>query len=284
MYDDAMDGMSALLLRRTKPSGLLYVGQLHGRSFRPAMEHLACFVGGMLALGAKSSTDFQSARAQRDWKHAKGIAYTCFNVRPGERERERVCVCVRERERERKIVWQNELCSDTRSVCCPPFPGRSLHFPFLSLSLSSPLQMYDRMPSGLSAEWASMGDGNVEITAPANAAYYILRPEAAETLFVLHQLTGHPIYREWGWKMFRAIEIHCKTKWGYGNYPDVRDANRQPDNRAETFFLAETMKYLFLLQEPEGEGVGGVPLDKYVFNTEAHPMSIWDDSKSNFGK
>ena len=41
---------------------------------------------------------------------------------------------------------------------------------------------------------------------------------------------------------------------------------------------------LFLLQEPEGEGVGGVPLDKYVFNTEAHPMSIWDDSKSNFGK
>jgi len=30
--------------------------------------------------------------------------------------------------------------------------------------------------------------------------------------------------------------------------------------------------------------VGGVPLDKYVFNTEAHPMSIWDDSKSNFGK
>ena len=100
MYDDAMDGMSALLLRRTKPSGLLYVGQLHGRSFRPAMEHLACFVGGMLALGAKSSTDFQSARAQRDWKHAKGIAYTCFNVRPGERERE--CVCERERERERR--------------------------------------------------------------------------------------------------------------------------------------------------------------------------------------
>ena len=83
MYDAAMDGMTSLLLRRTKPSGMLYVGQLHGRSFRPAMEHLACFVGGMLALGAKTegAGDLTSPRAQRDWKNAKGIAYTCFQVR-----------------------------------------------------------------------------------------------------------------------------------------------------------------------------------------------------------
>jgi hypothetical protein len=67
------------------------------------------------------------------------------------------------------------------------------------------------MPSGLSAEWMQMGDGAREISAPANSAYYILRPEAAETLFILHQLTGHPVYREWGWKMFQAIEQHCKT-------------------------------------------------------------------------
>jgi mannosyl-oligosaccharide alpha-1,2-mannosidase len=66
-------------------------------------------------------------------------------------------------------------------------------------------------------------------------------------------------------------------RYGYGNYPDVRDAGRKPDNRAETFFLAETMKYLFLLQEPAGEGAGGVPLDKYVFNTEAHPLKMFEE-------
>jgi len=33
---------------------------------------------------------------------------------------------------------------------------------------------------------------------PGRAPFYILRPEAAESLFILHQLTGNPIYREWG--------------------------------------------------------------------------------------
>jgi mannosyl-oligosaccharide alpha-1,2-mannosidase len=42
----------------------------------------------------------------------------------------------------------------------------------------------------------------------------------------------------------------------------------------ESFFLAETMKYLYLSQDPD------MPIDlkKYVFNTEAHPMKIFDDS------
>ena len=28
--------------------------------------------------------------------------------------------------------------------------------------------------------------------------------QAAETLFVLHQLTGHPVFRQWGWDMFQV--------------------------------------------------------------------------------
>ena len=27
-----------------------------------------------------------------------------------------------------------------------------------------------------------------------------------------------------------------------------------------------------------GEGSGGIPLDKYVFNTEAHPLSIFPEN------
>jgi endoplasmic reticulum Man9GlcNAc2 1,2-alpha-mannosidase len=38
----------------------------------------------------------------------------------------------------------------------------------------------------------------------------------------------------------------------------------------ETFFLGETLKYFYLLF---GEN-DVLPLDKYVFNTEAHPLPI----------
>jgi len=34
----------------------------------------------------------------------------------------------------------------------------------------------------------------------------MLSPETAESLFVLHQVTGNPIYREWGWQIYQAIE------------------------------------------------------------------------------
>ena len=65
------------------------------------------------------------------------------------------------------------------------------------------------------------------------APFNILRPEAAESLFILHQLTGNPLYREWGWEMFSALEKHCKTQWGYGAFPDVRDPSRSAEDRME---------------------------------------------------
>lgn len=39
-------------------------------------------------------------------------------------------------------------------------------------------------------------------------------------------------------------------------------------DKMETFFLGETLKYFYLLFSDESV----VPLDKYVFNTEAHPL------------
>lgn len=43
----------------------------------------------------------------------------------------------------------------------------------------------------------------------------------------------------------------------------------------ESFFLAETMKYLYLAQFPEKK----IDLTEWVFNTEAHPMKIWSGKK-----
>ena len=43
----------------------------------------------------------------------------------------------------------------------------------------------------------------------------------------------------------------------------------------QSFFLAETLKYLYLLFSPTTV----IPLDEWVFNTEAHPLKIvpWKD-------
>ena len=115
-------------------------------------------------------------------------------------------------------------------------------------------EMYARMPTGIAPEYVTFnkngGGAGADFSPGASAGFYILRPETVESLFVLHQLTRDPIYREWSRKIFEAIEKHCKTSVGYGALPDVRSSNRRPDDRMESFFLAETLKYLYLIQDP----------------------------------
>jgi mannosyl-oligosaccharide alpha-1,2-mannosidase len=45
------------------------------------------------------------------------------------------------------------------------------------------------------------------------------------------------------------------------------------DNQQQSFFLAETLKYLYLLYASSDV----IPLDSYVFNTEAHPLPVLPD-------
>lgn len=53
----------------------------------------------------------------------------------------------------------------------------------------------------------------------------------------------------------------------------LRQVSRDPpdqDDMMQSFFLAETLKYLYLLFSPDDL----MSLDKWVFNTEAHPLKI----------
>mmetsp|Transcript_28934 Transcript_28934/g.52961 ORF Transcript_28934/g.52961 Transcript_28934/m.52961 type:complete len:133 (-) Transcript_28934:729-1127(-) len=128
--------------------------------------------------------------------------------------------------------------------------------------------MYARSKSGLSPEYVKFDSAKDDFV-KGHAPYYILRPETSETLFILYHLTKDPVYREWGWEIFQAIEEHCKTDAGYAAIRDV-DTMKQ-DNRMESFFLAETLKYLYLLQDDNNEID---LLNTHVFNTEAHPLRL----------
>ena len=94
----------------------------------------------------------------------------------------------------------------------------------------------------------------------------MLRPETLESLFILYRLTGDKKYQEYGWDIFQAIEKHTKiSTGGYSSLNNVKDPKQGFRDKMESFFLGETLKYLFLLLSD----VDIVPLDKFVFNTEA---------------
>ena len=132
-------------------------------------------------------------------------------------------------------------------------------------------QMYARMNTGISPEFVQFESGN-DFVPGRGAPHYLLRPEAFESFFILNHLTGDPVYREWGWEAFQSIEKYCKTNIAYGELSNVADPNGKPRDKMESFFLAETLKYLYLLQDPDTEID---LLNRHVFNTEAHPMRIF---------
>jgi len=53
---------------------------------------------------------------------------------------------------------------------------------------------------------------------------------------------------------------------------DATSSSPVKDDVQQSFFLAETLKYLYLIFSPDSV----IPLDRYVFNTEAHPLPIID--------
>lgn len=60
---------------------------------------------------------------------------------------------------------------------------------------------------------------------------------------------------------------------GYTSINNVRDPKYpSPRDKMESFFLGETLKYLYLLFSDDPNLLS---LDAFVFNTEAHPLPIW---------
>jgi endoplasmic reticulum Man9GlcNAc2 1,2-alpha-mannosidase len=94
MYDHAMDGVKEHLVGHSQPSGLTYVGELHsgvGSQLSPKMDHLVCFLGGNLVLGATEGKSLVSIRGGKnskvmserqleDLKLGEEITASCFEI------------------------------------------------------------------------------------------------------------------------------------------------------------------------------------------------------------
>jgi len=93
-------------------------------------------------------------------------------------------------------------------------------------------------------------------------------PELIESAYYLYHKTKDERYREMGRIIFNDIVRYSKKGVGFVDVINVETL--ETSDRMETYFLAETLKYLYLLfldKDP-------IDHDSMVFNTEAHPLKM----------
>ncbi|KAI8076466.1 glycoside hydrolase [Gilbertella persicaria] len=99
---------------------------------------------------------------------------------------------------------------------------------------------------------------------------YDLRPETIESIFYYYRLTGDKKYKDLAWELYMSIHRYARAKAGYSR---INDVNRMPatlQDFQESFFFAETLKYLYLIFVDKD----CISLNDFVFNTEAHPFKL----------
>ncbi|PAV22655.1 glycoside hydrolase family 47 [Pyrrhoderma noxium] len=249
MYTESMDAVIKHLVQRSKLTGITYTAELiperrQGGDMMwrlvPKQDHLVCFLGGSLMLGATQARALVdevsvpphpselSPEGKRDWRIGVELIRTCMETHK------------------------------TKTGLAPEIAHFRLPNDGLERTAGAPLDWYIK--------------GAKPGAPPPLDARYILRPETVESLFIAYRLTGERRYREYGWQIFEAIEKHCKIETG--GYAAVLNVDELPvthEDKMETFLLSETLKYLYLLFADADT----IPLSKYVLNTEAHPLPIF---------
>ncbi|XP_018324455.1 ER degradation-enhancing alpha-mannosidase-like protein 3 isoform X2 [Agrilus planipennis] len=97
-----------------------------------------------------------------------------------------------------------------------------------------------------------------------------LRPEFLESTYFLFKATNDPYYLEVGKNVLKSLQKYARVPCGYAAVNDVR-TGRQED-RMDSFVLAETFKYLFLLFADDDDLI--LNLDEFLFTTEGHLLPL----------
>jgi mannosidase alpha-like ER degradation enhancer 2 len=95
---------------------------------------------------------------------------------------------------------------------------------------------------------------------------YVLRPEAIESAYYLYRLTGEERYRAMGSVMVDSLLRYTRAATGFAALRSV--VTKEQRDQMESFFLAETLKYAYLLFAPPET----LDFRAVIFNTEAHPI------------
>ncbi|KKK22660.1 hypothetical protein P175DRAFT_0426760 [Aspergillus ochraceoroseus IBT 24754] len=252
MYEDAiMPIKERLLFRPMTKDGqdILFSGNINTASVSgqkkidPQAEHLKCFLGGTVGISAKvfnRPEELSIARKLTDgciWAYdimATGIMPETLYLSPCENQDD--------------CPWDEQKWhKDVRSR----IPQRAQ----IEETDSAILEFIQK--TGLPPGVTEITDGR-----------YMLRPEAIESVFVMYRITGDKKLQDAAWRMFKNIDKVTRTKYAHAAIGDVRNPKPVQLDYMESFWLAETLKYFYLIFS----GPDVISLDEYVLNTEAHPF------------
>ncbi|XP_053987143.1 endoplasmic reticulum mannosyl-oligosaccharide 1,2-alpha-mannosidase [Hylaeus volcanicus] len=218
LRDDYLLGISGTqkhLVKRTANNKYIFIAELVGanKEIRPKMDHLTCYLGGTLALGAHHGLPSDHMDL------ANEIVKTCYQT----------------------------------YAIQPTFLAPEItYFNIQNVEGEKSLDMYVKM----------------------NDAHNLLRPEFIESLFYMWYFTGNKTFQDWGWQIFQAFENYTKVEKGYTSIGNVRNVqNTRQQDLTESFWFAETLKYLYLLFDDTRQLVD---LDRWIFNSEGHPLPVYE--------
>lgn len=258
MWDEVLDGIKKYLITYTRHSSLTVLAERPSgldQSLSPKMDHLVCFMPGTIALavtGGKSVAEAKS-RLGSEWtaQHDENLQLA---------------------EELMKTCWG--MYKTTATGLAPEIAY---------FNIDSPPRSYDPSIKSADIDWHSTTDtdwkGDYDIH--SNDVHNLQRPETVESLFYMYRITRDLKYRAWGWEMFQAFENYSKVldddnvKYAYTSLGNINKLPPPQRDNMESFWLAETLKYFYLLFSDEDF----FPLDTVVINTEAHFLPRFEMGK-----
>ena len=196
---------------------------------KPQGQHLGCFVGGMVGIGSKIFDRPDELAIARQLVDGCIWAYDSMptGIMPE--------------------VLSMVSCRDPPSC---PWDEQEWHNGIPRVSWKDEEKSFANDQEHL--EYTIKRQGLVPGITDIEDRRYILRPEAIESVFILYRMTGDPALLEAAWRMFQAIEKHTRTEIANAGIKDVTAKEPEKDNRMESFWLAETLKYFYLIfSEPD---------------------------------
>ncbi|KAI9361968.1 glycoside hydrolase [Pilaira anomala] len=284
MYTQSIKSMKRYMLRQVPEYDLLLLPPYDTQhmTHKNTMDHLTCFVPGMLAMGSITFNE------PEDMEIAKGLLETCvYMYRTTETGLSPESWSLSKTVPYNPVTF-NKTKSDLETLRNWWYDDETVN-PLIQKKMEKKLEAEEEEkeyePVYVKKEEVVLTNYSNDFELPTvrkrpeslvlDDKRYLLRPETVESLFIMYRITGDQKYQEYGWEIYKSIEKWCKTNSGYASIRNVdqtpveEEKSKNQIDSMESFLFAETFKYLYLLFSPPDL----ISLDKFIFNTGGHPFT-----------